>query len=583
MATVTSSHHHRHHHWTHPSRPLPSRKPCSARVSSSAPSSKSTASSSVIPFSSVFLSSASAISSPPKASSTPYVRPSPSHSPHWTYSSRPLPHRSPCSSSSGAISTSSSLVSIPVPKASTTPVVVIPSGVPHSSGVSVTEQVSSSHVSSQISLSGPSSTPTAIVVPVSKPGQSISQSSSSLGGTTASESATVQLTTSTVLSTRTATITACPSTVVNCPASSKTTFITTETVVLSTTICPVAEGSSATQTVPSLPTATGSMGNSGSAHNGSELTTSTIYSTRTATITACPSSVTNCPLRSKTAYLTTETLIVSTTVCPVTDATATAGAVATQDVTLPAVTQIAGGNDNGGSQMTTSTIYATRTVTILACPKSVTDCPLRSKTTSVAVQTVAVATTVYPVSPVYTTINAEGAGTVGATVTVATAQATQTGASIQDITTGSESGSTGMTKSVGTSSGESSNSDATYTTFLAVESCSDDGTCTGYVNTIVMTQTGIAQTTGTTTAYVPHFTAGASNNWTAPASGSASGSASSTPAWVQSTSPSGMTTAVASITSSAVNAVYTGAASLSQFSMIQVAATLTVMMVAMLG
>jgi hypothetical protein len=150
--------------------------------------------------------------------------------------------------------------------------------------------------------------------------------------------------------------------------------------------------------VPSSPSVTGNAGDSGSGNNVSGFTTSTIYNIRTATITACPSSVANCPLKSKTTYLTTETLVVSTTVCPVADATATADTVATQVMTSPSVTQVARCNGNSGSQLTTSTIYATRTATILACPESVTDCTLRSKTTSATVQTFAVATTVYPVS-----------------------------------------------------------------------------------------------------------------------------------------------------------------------------------------
>jgi hypothetical protein len=191
---------------------------------------------------------------------------------------------------------------------------------------------------------------------------------------------------------------------------------------------------------------------------------------------------------------------------------------------------------------------------------------------------VAIATTVYPLSPVYTTITGEGVNAVTATVTFANIQATETGVAFQGASTESVSGSTSQTGSEGTSSGtsESSNSEITYTTTLAVESCSDDGTCTGYVNTIVRTQTDITQPTGTPVPYVPHFTALASSSRTAMAS--------STHAWVQSTSPSGMTTAAVSASSSAVNALYTGAASTaSQSSMIQVFSTLAVMMLAMLG
>ncbi|KAJ5978787.1 hypothetical protein N7501_002129 [Penicillium viridicatum] len=74
-----------------------------------------------------------------------------------------------------------------------------------------------------------------------------------------------------------------------------------------------------------------------------------------------PISVTNCPPRSKTTYLTTETLIVSTTVCPVADATGVNGAVPTKNTT---VTEVIGGGENGISTLTTSTIFATRTATM---------------------------------------------------------------------------------------------------------------------------------------------------------------------------------------------------------------------------
>ncbi|PYI01505.1 hypothetical protein BO78DRAFT_16047 [Aspergillus sclerotiicarbonarius CBS 121057] len=65
-----------------------------------------------------------------------------------------------------------------------------------------------------------------------------------------------------------------------------------------------------------LPTTTGSDSLTGPA--GSEMTTSTVFTTSTATITACPSTVTDCPASKKKTYLTTETILVSTTVCPIT-------------------------------------------------------------------------------------------------------------------------------------------------------------------------------------------------------------------------------------------------------------------------
>ncbi|KAF5020146.1 hypothetical protein F66182_7838 [Fusarium sp. NRRL 66182] len=50
-------------------------------------------------------------------------------------------------------------------------------------------------------------------------------------------------------------------------------------------------------------------------HPATEYTTSTVYSTKTYTITQCPPTVANCPV----GHVTTETIAVSTTVCPVTE------------------------------------------------------------------------------------------------------------------------------------------------------------------------------------------------------------------------------------------------------------------------
>ncbi|KAI2922037.1 hypothetical protein CBS147343_3294 [Aspergillus niger] len=146
--------------------------------------------------------------------------------------------------------------------------------------------------------------------------------------------------------------------------------------------------------------------NNGHGSGGAELTTSTVFSTRTATITACPSSVTNCPLRSKTTYVTTETLVVSTTVCPVADITGSSGAIiTTQTASHPSATVAVVDNwsSMGGYDITTSTILSTRVITVTACPSSVTNCPLRSKTTYASTETLVVATTVYPVPKVTNT------------------------------------------------------------------------------------------------------------------------------------------------------------------------------------
>lgn len=48
--------------------------------------------------------------------------------------------------------------------------------------------------------------------------------------------------------------------------------------------------------------------------------TSTIYTTRESTVYACPSTVTNCPVESKTAMaVVTDTIVLGTTICPLTE------------------------------------------------------------------------------------------------------------------------------------------------------------------------------------------------------------------------------------------------------------------------
>ncbi|GAD92970.1 hypothetical protein ACLA_055870 [Paecilomyces variotii No. 5] len=111
-----------------------------------------------------------------------------------------------------------------------------------------------------------------------------------------------QYTTSTIFSTRTATITACPSSVRNCPASAKTTFLTTETVFVSKTVCLVTE----------LPYATGTTAPEASSFPTDHpvVSVSPVFSTRTATLTSCPSGVTGCPSTEMVTQVATETLLI---------------------------------------------------------------------------------------------------------------------------------------------------------------------------------------------------------------------------------------------------------------------------------
>ncbi|KAJ5691835.1 hypothetical protein N7462_001258 [Penicillium macrosclerotiorum] len=209
----------------------------------------------------------------------------------------------PPSSYSRTAKSRSATLSASVPPGSAAPSASIPLG----HGSSSTTVASSETYSKSLSVSSAtagttdfSTTGLATTVPVP--------------GSTSDED---QYTTSTVFSTRTATITACPSSVTDCPAREKITRTTTETILVSTTVCPV----SAAETTHTVETGSAGIG---SGTDSESYTTSTIFSTRTATITACPSSVTDCPAREKTTYLTTETILVSTTVCPVTAAEATA-------------------------------------------------------------------------------------------------------------------------------------------------------------------------------------------------------------------------------------------------------------------
>ncbi|KAJ5414523.1 hypothetical protein N7509_001150 [Penicillium cosmopolitanum] len=142
----------------------------------------------------------------------------------------------------------------------------------------------------------------------------------------------------------------------------------------------------------------GSVGVTTSAPTAPQLTTSTVFTTRTSTITACAATVTNCPARS--TYVTTETILVSTTICPVEASTTTnpGGAIITGSPAAP--------GNSGGHHYTTETILSTRTITVTACPSTVTNCPARDKTTSIATETVVAGTTVYEVTPTATGVSA---------------------------------------------------------------------------------------------------------------------------------------------------------------------------------
>lgn len=105
-------------------------------------------------------------------------------------------------------------------------------------------------------------------------------------------------------------------------------------------------------------------------------TTSTVYSTRTSTISECAETITNCPY--KTHPVTTEIVDVYTTYCPV----------AATETSAPASSPPA-------APWTTSTVYQTETLTISKCAPTVTNCPYTTKPITVVTSS-AVSTTVCP-------------------------------------------------------------------------------------------------------------------------------------------------------------------------------------------
>ncbi|VUC21929.1 unnamed protein product, partial [Clonostachys rosea] len=114
------------------------------------------------------------------------------------------------------------------------------------------------------------------------------------------------LTTSTVFATHTYTVTACPSSIENCSASHYSTFVTTETIAISTTVCPVIQ-----VTLPATASNTVSQGEGSG--NASQPTGSTIYSTRLVTVTSCSANVPNCSASAKTTFIQTYVVPLQTT------------------------------------------------------------------------------------------------------------------------------------------------------------------------------------------------------------------------------------------------------------------------------
>jgi chitinase len=300
----------------------------SAVVSSSAiVSSSAVVSSSAYPSSSV--SSAGPISSAPSAA--------PSSVPSSAYSSATSSDEEYCeeepstessvvpssSAPSSAVPSSSVPASVPaVPSSSASSAVSSNAPVSSAPSSSVPSSVASSDYSSATSSDDycyeesstessvvPSSAAPSSVVPSSSVPASVSASASvapsssapvssavSSNGPISSASPSVSIpieyTTSTIYTTICETLTSCTPGTPDCG-----TQVVTRTIAVSTTVCPVTTTPSAT----AWPTG---------------WTTSTVYSTKTYTITSCAPTVTDCP--GKIGQVTTEIIPVSTTICPIT-------------------------------------------------------------------------------------------------------------------------------------------------------------------------------------------------------------------------------------------------------------------------
>ncbi|GJC98421.1 beta1,3-endoglucanase [Colletotrichum higginsianum] len=100
-----------------------------------------------------------------------------------------------------------------------------------------------------------------------------------------------------------------------------------------------------------------------------QLTTSTVYTTKVSTITACPPAVTDCPDR--IGKVTTQTIALYTTVCPV------------SSVPAPKPTESVKDNNKPHPGPDVSTTTFTTVYTITKCPSSVPNCPIGSVTTKI--------------------------------------------------------------------------------------------------------------------------------------------------------------------------------------------------------
>lgn len=331
--------------------------PCAVATSTTVPTSSTILSSSTLASSSAILTSSNPIDKstpvvPSASTASPSTLSSASPSPvtsNWFTSSVPLIKTSPVSS----FRSSPSLV--PSALYSTVPVSVPP----RSSSVLLPAQSSSSPIFRSSSASMP------LVFP-----SPISQSSTSNVPTVSSQS-------------------------IPTSARRTTTIFTTETRTSVTTICPL----KATKTASTLQSA------NVTSPAATRMTTSTVFTTKVYTITACPPWVSNCPASEKTTSYTTEIVPLYTTICPVSSETNDAYAIPTQTSSNGEVAT------EPPRALTTSTIFTTKVHTTVGCPRGSPHCAASEKTTSYTTETIAAYTTICPVAAEETGTHASGQAT----------------------------------------------------------------------------------------------------------------------------------------------------------------------------
>ncbi|KAI0838621.1 glycoside hydrolase family 16 protein [Hypoxylon sp. FL0890] len=181
-----------------------------------------------------------------------------------------------------------------------------------------------------------------------------------------------------------------------------------------------------------------------SSSEASQYTTSTIYTTSVHTITSCAPTVTNCPAG---GYVTTETISIGTTVCPVTESGSSPKPTTTASVP---------------EGYTTSTIEVTKTYTITSCKPTVTNCPVGSVTTEISVTT-----TVCPIgnvspssSPVSSSGNPVGNTSAGSYPVESTGAASKPETESATAPSGPSAGYVATTNNAATPSATGSNSSA---------------------------------------------------------------------------------------------------------------------------